>query len=127
MQAAHRPMRKKPTPILPERDPPDACRDLQTLLNLGPKSAAWLVAAKIDGVEIIRELGPIEICRRLRAGGQPVSVVMAYALEGALTSCHWNAIPWETKEFLRAEFAKMKEAEVRKPQSQHPPSELSRP
>ena len=57
---------------------------------------------------MVRNLGPIEVCRRLRAGGHPVSVVMAYALEGALTGCHWQDIPWETKQFLRVEFAKVK-------------------
>jgi hypothetical protein len=37
---------------------------------------------------------------------------MAYALEGALAGCHWNAIPWETKADLRLRFAKMKAAET---------------
>lgn len=60
----------------------------------------------------VRRLGPIEVCRQLRARGHPVSVVMAYALEGALAGCHWNAIPWETKDELRLRFAKMKAAEA---------------
>ena len=37
-----------------------------------------------------------------------------YALEGALTHTHWNEIPVETKQWLRAEFAQMK-------RSQHSP------
>jgi hypothetical protein len=37
---------------------------------------------------------------------------MAYAHEGVLSGCHWNAIPWETKEFLRGEFARMTKAEA---------------
>jgi hypothetical protein len=39
---------------------------------------------------------------------------MAYALEGALAGCHWNALPVEVKEFLRQEYAVMKQAEIRK-------------
>jgi DNA transformation protein len=78
------------------------------MLNLGPKSSAWLRAIGITTEAQVRRLGPIEVCRRLRTAGRPVSVVMAYALEGALAGCHWNAIPWETKEHLRAEFAQMK-------------------
>ena len=82
--------------------------NLAAQLNLGPKSAAWLHAAGIRSRDDVARLGPIETCRRVHAAGQPVSVLLAYALEGALAGCHWNAIPWETKQFLRTEFAKMK-------------------
>lgn len=84
------------------------------MLNLGPKSAAWLASLGLTTREQLAALGPIETCRRLRAAGQPVSVLMAYALEGALTHTHWNQIPPETKEWLRAEFAQTK-------RSQHSP------
>lgn len=53
----------------------------------------------------------IEVCRRLRASGVPVSVVMTYALEGALGGCKWNEIPGESRQWLRAEFQRMKAAE----------------
>ncbi len=33
---------------------------------------------------------------------------MAYALEGALAGCHWNEISAETRQWLRAEFARMR-------------------
>lgn len=85
--------------------------ELAAQLNLGPKSAAWLEAAGIRSREAVARLGVIETCRRVRAAGHPVSVVLAYALEGALAGCHWQAIPWETKQFLRTEFARMKRAE----------------
>jgi DNA transformation protein len=99
---------KAPERILPFREQPDAPRSLESALNLGPKSSAWLLEIGLTSLEKVRALGPIEVCRRLHAGGRPVSTVMAYALEGALTGCHWNAIPWETKEFLATEFAQMK-------------------
>ncbi|MBI2518661.1 MAG: TfoX/Sxy family protein [Opitutae bacterium] len=83
-------------------------RSLGNLLNLGPKSSAWLAAAGIHTREQLERLGPIEACRRIRQSGHPVSVLMAYALEGALIGTHWNAIPFETKQWLRAEFAAMK-------------------
>jgi len=101
-------MAKKPEPIRPFREKPDARHSLQASLNLGPKSAGWLIGAGIHSLDQVRKLGPIEACRRLRAAGYPVSVVMAYALEGALTGCHWNEIPGEAKEFLRIEFTRMK-------------------
>jgi len=103
-------MRRKPEPIRPFREKPDARRSLAAELNLGPKSSAWLIEIGISSLKQVRELGPIEVCRRLRQSGRPVSVVMAYALEGAVMGRPWNAIPWETKQFLRAEFAAMKKA-----------------
>lgn len=103
-------MLRKPAPIRPFREKPDARRSLAAELNLGPKSSAWLVAISIKSLKQVQALGPIEVCRRLRKAGYPVSVLMAYALEGAVMGCHWNAIPWETKQFLRTEFARMKRA-----------------
>jgi len=80
---------------------------LAGLRNLGPKSRAWLLAAGIRSRDDLRKLGVIEACRRVRANGQPVSVLLAYALEGALADCHWNALPGETRQALRAEFARV--------------------
>jgi hypothetical protein len=121
-------MPRKPTPIRPFRERPDLRRNLAAELNLGPKSSAWLIENGINSLQQIRELGPIEVCRRLRAAGRPVSVVMAYALEGAVMGCHWNALPWETKQFLKAEFALMKKAtSPRKQKRQSPPSRAKGP
>ncbi|HLP24298.1 MAG TPA: TfoX/Sxy family protein [Acidobacteriota bacterium] len=85
--------------------------EIATLLNLGPKSAAWFDAAGIHTRAQIAKLGPIGVCRRLLESGRPVTVLMAYAVEGALSGTHWNALPAETKQWLRAEFATMR-AEV---------------
>lgn len=89
-------------------------------MNLGPKTSQWLVEVQIDSPAKIRQLGPIEVCRLLRAAGRPVSILIAYALEGALCGCHWNDLPWETKAFLRGEFAKMKKAEPCKSRARFP-------
>lgn len=103
-------MPRKPAPIRPYRD--SVARRGRGLpaqfLNVGPKSAAWLADAGIHSLDDVRRLGPVESCRRMRARGHEVSVVMAYALEGALAGCHWNAIPAETREVLRVEFLRMK-------------------
>lgn len=101
-------MAYKPPRIFSGRAPAGTREVLRIALNLGPKSSAWLTAIGIGSIEDVRALGPIEVCRRLRAAGYPVSVVMAYALEGALGGCHWNGIPWEAKQQLRTDFAKMK-------------------
>jgi DNA transformation protein len=86
-------------------------RSRGSALNLGPKSMTWLRACGITTLEQVRQLGPIEICRRLHANGFNVSAVMAYALEGALSGTHWNAIPSETKAWLRAEFVRLTRTE----------------
>ena len=39
-----------------------------------------------------------------------ISAVCGYSLGGVPHGFHWNAILWETKEFLRREFAQMKES-----------------
>lgn len=94
--------------ILPFRDAGNLRRPVAGAYNLGPKSTTWLAAIGVRSLDDVRSLGPIEVCRRLRARGFPVSVLMAYALEGALGGCHWNQLPAETKAFLTAEFAHMK-------------------
>jgi DNA-3-methyladenine glycosylase len=105
-----KPGAKKPAPARRPNKPverPGALADGR-MLNLGPKSSGWLRAIGIESAAQVRALGPIEVCRRLFASRRPVSVVMAYALEGALAGCHWNAIPWETKRQLGVDFARMK-------------------
>lgn len=100
-------------PIQVFRDPPLRGRagEIATLLNLGPQSAAWLDAAGIHTRAQVAKLGPIGVCRKLLERGRPVNVLMAYAVEGGLSGTHWNALPAETKQWLRAEFATMR-AEV---------------
>ncbi|HLP25000.1 MAG TPA: TfoX/Sxy family DNA transformation protein, partial [Acidobacteriota bacterium] len=59
--------------------------DVAAMLNLGPKTAAWLDAAGIHTRAQMVKLGPIGVCRRLLETGRPVNVLMAYAVEGALS------------------------------------------
>lgn len=114
-------MPRRPEPIRPFRNErgaaSEANAELGALLNLGPKSAAWLYAAGIRSRADLEKAGPIEACRRIRNAGQPVSVLLAYALEGALMGCPWNALPHDFKQHLRLEFAKLK----REPRSSAPP------
>lgn len=79
------------------------------MLNLGPKSSAWLTAAGIHNREQLEKIGPIEACRRIRAAGHPVNVLMAYAIEGGLSGTHWNKLPQETRQWLRTEFSKLRQ------------------
>ena len=75
-----------------------------TLRNLGPKSAQLLSAIGITDRDHLARLGAIETCRRLRDAGQPVSLNMAYAIEGALMDCDWREIPHEFRDQLRRDW-----------------------
>ncbi len=44
----------------------------------------------------------------MRRAGRPVTTVMAYAIEGALMDCDWQALPFEFRKHLAMEFQKLK-------------------
>jgi hypothetical protein len=59
------------------------------------------------GCAALRRLGALAAYRRLKhAFPRQVSLVMLYALEGALRDCHWNHLPPAVKERLKAAAAK---------------------
>jgi len=78
--------------------------DLIDLKNIGPASARQLREVGIEDAAALRRLGAIAAWRRLKhAFPREVSLVMLYALEGALIGCHWNRLPPGVKEKLQAE------------------------
>ncbi len=82
------------------RSPADS--ELTRLRNLGPVSAAWLHAAGIHTERRLRELGAVEVFRRVlisRGGG--VSTNLLYALEGAIRGVRWDHLPVEDRAKLR--------------------------
>ena len=77
--------------------------DLIRLKNIGPVSARQLREVGIEDEATLRKLGAIAAYRRLKhAFPREVSVVMLYALEGALRGCHWNQLPPGVKQKLQA-------------------------
>ena len=89
-------------------DTETSLRLLAALKNLGEKTAQWLLDAGVKTKSELAKLGAIEVCRRMLQAGHPVSVVAAYAIEGALTDTHWNEIPASKKLELQRLFAIMK-------------------
>lgn len=83
-------------------------QELAALKNLGEKTALWLVDAGVRSRSEMAKLGAIEVCRRMLLAGHPVSLVAAYAIEGALTDTHWNQIPPQKKLEVQRLFAVMK-------------------
>ena len=80
--------------------------DLLRLKNIGPASVRQLRDVGIEDEAALRKLGALAAYRRLKhAFPREVSLVMLYALEGALTGCHWNHLPPGAKEKLKAAAA----------------------
>lgn len=77
--------------------------DLLRLKNIGPASVRQLRDVGIENEAALRQLGALAAYRRLKhAFPRDVSLVMLYALEGALAGCHWNHLPPGVKEKLKA-------------------------
>lgn len=76
--------------------------DLLRLKNIGPASIRQLREVGIQDAATLRKVGALAAYRRLKhASPREVSLVMLYALEGALRDCHWNHLPPGVKEQLK--------------------------
>lgn len=82
--------------------------EIEALRNLGPQRAAWLAEVGIHTRAELAAVGALEACCRMRRAGRPVTTVMAYAIEGALMDCDWQALPFEFRKHLAMEFQKLK-------------------
>jgi hypothetical protein len=74
-------------------DPHGKFSAIAGLRNLGPRSAELLATVGVCTRDDLVKLGPIGACARLLADGKPVSLNLAYAIEGALMDCDWRALP----------------------------------
>jgi DNA transformation protein len=76
--------------------------DLLRLKNIGPATIRQLRDVGIENEAALRRLGALAAYRRLKhTFPREVSLVMLYALEGALRGCHWNQLPPGVKEKLK--------------------------
>ncbi|WP_211238080.1 TfoX/Sxy family protein [Derxia gummosa] len=77
-----------------------ALRELSQLANLGPKSAAWLIAAGITSVSEIRALGSVASYVRVKRAGMNASLNLLWALEGAISDQPWQTVAREHRTSL---------------------------
>jgi len=71
-------------------------RELANLKNLGPRSLALLAAAGITSLEQLQQLGAVRAYARVKASGvNKASLNLLWALEGALSSEHWQVVARE--------------------------------
>ncbi|MGM9424591.1 TfoX/Sxy family protein [Hydrogenophaga sp. MI9] len=70
------------------------------LPGLGPKSLAMLAAAGIHGRADLERLGSVRAWLRVKAAGQPASLNLLWAMEGALTGKDWRVVAREHRTSL---------------------------
>lgn len=78
--------------------------DVENLKNIGPKSAAWLHDIGIHTRADLEAMGAVmawKILKHQRPG--QVTILLLYALDGALSGKHWNALGPERKAALKRE------------------------
>ncbi|MCK7595079.1 TfoX/Sxy family protein [Pseudomarimonas salicorniae] len=71
--------------------------DRGKLLNVGPKSTAWLRQVGIRTEGELRKAGAVGAFVKVKRAGFRPSLNLLYALEGALTGCHWQQVPTERR------------------------------
>lgn len=77
---------------------------LESLKNLGPTSAERLQAVGISTPAQLEQAGPVQAYKRVKeAYPTDTSLILLYALQGAIWGIHWNEVPTEVKAQLRAE------------------------
>jgi DNA transformation protein len=75
-------------------------QELFRLVNLGPKSAANLVAAGITSFSQITKIGSVASYVRIKRAGINVSLNLLWALEGAISGEPWQTVAREHRASL---------------------------
>jgi DNA transformation protein len=67
------------------------------LPGLGPRSLAMLAAAGITDHASLERLGSVGAYLQVKRAGQPATLNLLWALEGALTQQHWQTVAREER------------------------------
>jgi len=70
------------------------------LLNIGPKSAAWLRQVGVRTLEDLKALGAVGVFLKVKRAGFRPSLNLLYALSGAEQGCHWTELKPEHKQAM---------------------------
>lgn len=65
----------------------------EKLVNIGPKSAAWLRQVGIRTHAQLADAGALGAFIKVKRAGFRPSLNLLYALEGAILECHWRDLP----------------------------------
>lgn len=76
--------------------------------NIGPFSQKRLTEIGVRTMEDLQKIGPVEAYVRIkRYYPEDTTLLLLYALQGALMGVHWNAVPKGIREKLRTEAKAM--------------------
>lgn len=76
---------------------------LESALNLGPASSAWLAEVGIYTLADLRKVGAVAAFRMVEKNRKKASLNLLYALHGALTGVRWDQLTQAEKVRLRSE------------------------
>ena len=80
----------------------EALMHVETLKNIGPKTAEWLHAAGLHTRADLEEIGAVMAYKVIQhQRPKHVNILLLYALQGALLDVHWNALPPDLKAQLK--------------------------
>jgi DNA transformation protein len=80
-------------------------RPVVDLKNIGPITARHLHTIGVMSEAELRRLGPVAVYRRIKhVDPENTTIVLLYALQGALTDTHWNDLPKPVKQALQDEL-----------------------
>lgn len=68
---------------------------IESMRNLGPRSAQQLASVGINTIEKFRAMGSVAAYVKVSRGCTNVGMNMLWALEGALTNTHWEQVARE--------------------------------
>jgi DNA transformation protein len=89
----------------PEALPQAKNRPIGDLKNIGPITARALGAVGITREAELRQMGVVEAYLKMKAlDPKRTTLVLLYALQGALTDTYWNDLPAALKTALRDEL-----------------------
>lgn len=80
------------------------------LLNVGPKSAAWLRQVGVRTMDDLRTHGAVGAFWKVKKAGFKPSLNLLYALAGAEQGCHWTALSADEKNRLVTEASALEAA-----------------
>jgi predicted flap endonuclease-1-like 5' DNA nuclease len=80
------------------------------LLNIGPKSSAWLRQVGVRTFDDLAKHGAVGAFWKVKKAGFKPSLNLLYALAGAVKGCHWTALSAEEKTALVTEANALEDA-----------------
>ena len=80
------------------------------LLNIGPKSAAWLRQVGVRTLEDLQRLGAMAVFMKVKRAGFRPSLNLLYALAGAEQGRHWATLTADEKNALVVEATALSDA-----------------